>query len=185
MNRRVLMNRSKRNQCKKKRECNKKYLSKYIEYVTNDMKQEIVNITNDIQLENYLKYQIDYANKNTILIAHRTTRNRMLFEDKCTNNENIIAMYNGKYVCFSSDGFENGKELILKLLDDDMDVNCDSCDSKNKLNSISNCDDCKKYFCSSCLIDVTNEDTTLFEDNNMYIQCPNCDSKKGLIAKLN
>jgi hypothetical protein len=75
-------------------------------------KHKIINITNDINLDNYKTYQIkNYLNK-TIMLIELTEKNQEVFENK-SNDENadIMFMYKGVYRVFNA-------KNILKYDDD-------------------------------------------------------------------
>lgn len=75
-------------------------------------KHKIINITDDINIDNYKIYQIkNYVNK-TIMLLERTEKNEELFLNKSNDdNVDIMFMYKGVYRVFNA-------KNILKYDDD-------------------------------------------------------------------
>jgi hypothetical protein len=61
-------------------------------------KHKIIDITNNININNYKTYHIKNYNNKTIMLAEKTENNNSFFIEKANDNNNdIILMYKGVY----------------------------------------------------------------------------------------
>lgn len=61
-------------------------------------KHKIINITDNINLDNYKTYHIKNYNNKTIMLAEKTEKNTSFFMEKSSEeNQDIIFMYKGVY----------------------------------------------------------------------------------------
>ena len=80
-------------------------------------KHKIINITDDINLDNYKTYQIKNYNNKTIMLIERTTQNEELFEEKSNDdNADIMFMYKGVYRVFNAKNILKYDEDINNII---------------------------------------------------------------------
>lgn len=78
----------------------------------------IINITNDINQENYKTYLIKNLNTKTIMLVERTETNEDLFSEKSdTNRNDIILMYKGGYKVFPAIDILKYEDDIKKFIE--------------------------------------------------------------------
>jgi len=95
-----------------------------LDYFKNQYKDhKVIDISNDLNTDNYKTYQIkNYTNK-IIMIAERNEINKEIFTQRSQNNENIIILYRGSYRLFyfgnsdfNSQNFDSIKRSIDKMI---------------------------------------------------------------------
>ena len=75
-------------------DCINKLNNKYPKY-------KIINITNNLEVDNYRDYQLANFNTNIVMIAEKTIKNGLVFLTRVNNlNSNIIIMYRGAFRTF-------------------------------------------------------------------------------------
>jgi len=78
----------------------------------------IINITDDLDIDNYKKYQITNYNTNIIMVAEKNFKNSLVFLERQESElTDIIVMYRGAYRSFiyeTLDNILNSLSLMIK-----------------------------------------------------------------------
>ncbi len=80
-------------------------------------KHKIIDITDNINLDNYKTYHIkNYINK-TIMLAEKTEENKSFFQEKINeDNQDIIIMYKGVYRAMNAVDILKYKDDIVNII---------------------------------------------------------------------
>ena len=87
-----------------------------MEYLSDEYSNHtVINVTDDINAENYRTYQIkNYTNK-IIMVAEKTDQNKRVFDGRGPENDMII-MYRGSYRTFRLNDMDKITESIDKMI---------------------------------------------------------------------
>ena len=87
-------------------------------YKTIFTEHKFIDITDNINIDNYKSYHIkNYTNK-TIMIAEKTNKNNELFIQKSNSDANdIILMYKGTYRVFNANNIINYDHDIINVIE--------------------------------------------------------------------
>jgi SEC-C motif len=77
---------------------------------------KVIDISNDLEDQNYKLYQIkNYTNK-IIMVAERNLKNDNVFKSRVQTSDNMIVLYRGSYRIFNHLNINQVKESIHKMI---------------------------------------------------------------------
>jgi hypothetical protein len=95
--------------------------SEKIKFITDYLDEEyfdhkVINITDDLNIDNYRLYQIRNYDSKVIMIAEKTESNQTVFASRGPPENDIIIMYRGSYRSFKHDELINVVESIDQMI---------------------------------------------------------------------
>lgn len=93
---------------------NVKFVKEYLDEEYFDHK--VIDITNDLNVDNYKIYQVRNYESKVIMVAEKTESNQGVFTTRGPAENDIIVMYRGSYRAFKHDELINVVESIDKMI---------------------------------------------------------------------